>query len=197
MGSLTIWIQVAERATGPLPRGSFARKIQTAYRRWKAQQFYEELKRKASDILLNKKERRIGTINRNFVGDYIGAATTSAPQWLHRANPGAAQALGRTLPCARSSARRSVWNSPTRWSSTIAASDPRSGICSSPATTSTWSVARSRRRAPIKVERLASCPCRFLGLRCLCCHARLGKLGRQERGVIQCFSRRLQANSWR
>jgi len=26
----------------------------------------------ASDILLNKKERRMGTINRNFVGDYIG-----------------------------------------------------------------------------------------------------------------------------
>eukprot|EP00730_Choanoeca_flexa_P019151 TRINITY_DN9345_c0_g3_i1.p1 TRINITY_DN9345_c0_g3~~TRINITY_DN9345_c0_g3_i1.p1 ORF type:complete len:1057 (+),score=322.91 TRINITY_DN9345_c0_g3_i1:85-3255(+) len=51
---------------------SFARKIQVAYRRWKAQQFYEELKKKASDILLNQKERRKGTINRNFVGDYIG-----------------------------------------------------------------------------------------------------------------------------
>ncbi|EDQ91894.1 uncharacterized protein MONBRDRAFT_31331 [Monosiga brevicollis MX1] len=50
----------------------FARKIQTCYRRWKAQQFYEELKKKASDILLNKKQRRMGTINRNFVGDYIG-----------------------------------------------------------------------------------------------------------------------------
>lgn len=26
----------------------------------------------ASDILLNQKERRRGSINRNFVGDYIG-----------------------------------------------------------------------------------------------------------------------------
>lgn len=26
----------------------------------------------ASDILLNRKERRRGSINRNFVGDYIG-----------------------------------------------------------------------------------------------------------------------------
>ena len=52
--------------------GRYARKIQTTYRRWKAQQYYEELKKKASDILLNKKERRRGTINRNFVGDYIG-----------------------------------------------------------------------------------------------------------------------------
>eukprot|EP00054_Salpingoeca_dolichothecata_P025400 m.177618 g.177618 ORF g.177618 m.177618 type:complete len:1031 (-) comp25343_c1_seq7:140-3232(-) len=51
---------------------TYARKIQTTYRRWKAQQYYEELKQKASDILLNKKERRAGTINRNFVGDYIG-----------------------------------------------------------------------------------------------------------------------------
>ena len=51
---------------------SYARRIQVFYRRWKAQQYYEELKVKASDILLNKKERRKGTINRNFVGDYIG-----------------------------------------------------------------------------------------------------------------------------
>ena len=55
-----------------LTSGRYARKIQTTYRRWKAQQYYEELKKKASDILLNKKERRRGTINRNFVGDYIG-----------------------------------------------------------------------------------------------------------------------------
>jgi hypothetical protein len=26
----------------------------------------------ATDILVNKKERRLGTINRNFIGDYIG-----------------------------------------------------------------------------------------------------------------------------
>eukprot|EP00051_Salpingoeca_urceolata_P021427 m.336285 g.336285 ORF g.336285 m.336285 type:complete len:1061 (+) comp19795_c1_seq2:302-3484(+) len=51
---------------------TYARRIQTTYRRWKAQQYYEELKQKASDILMNQKERRKGTINRNFIGDYIG-----------------------------------------------------------------------------------------------------------------------------
>lgn len=35
----------------------------------------------ASDILLNKKERRKNSINRNFVGDYIG--TDSRPE-IHR-----------------------------------------------------------------------------------------------------------------
>jgi myosin-1 len=43
------------------------------YRRWKAQQYYVELKQKATDILVGHKERRKGTINRNFVGDYIGS----------------------------------------------------------------------------------------------------------------------------
>ena len=52
----------------------FARKIQTTYRRWKAQQSFEKLKTQAADILMGKKERRRGTINRNFVGDYIGYA---------------------------------------------------------------------------------------------------------------------------
>ncbi|XP_065909782.1 unconventional myosin-Ie-like [Dysidea avara] len=50
----------------------FARKIQKAWKRYKSAQYYYELKKKASDILLNKKERRRGSINRNFVGDYIG-----------------------------------------------------------------------------------------------------------------------------
>jgi myosin-1 len=88
MGWLWVWCGYG-RLIYLTPVCSFARKIQTAYRRWKAQQFYEELKQKvrptsnglrqvltmllqASDILLNKKERRMGTINRNFVGDYIG-----------------------------------------------------------------------------------------------------------------------------
>lgn len=31
-----------------------------------------ELKQKASDILFGKKERRRASLNRNFVGDYIG-----------------------------------------------------------------------------------------------------------------------------
>jgi myosin I len=50
----------------------YARKIQSTYRRWKAQQYFEELKVKASDILQKKKERRRGTINRNYMGDYMG-----------------------------------------------------------------------------------------------------------------------------
>jgi myosin-1 len=51
---------------------TYARKIQSTYRRWKAQQYFEELKVKASDILQKKKERRSGTINRNYMGDYMG-----------------------------------------------------------------------------------------------------------------------------
>jgi myosin-1 len=50
----------------------FARKIQKAWRRYKSDQFFFELKQKASDILLNKKERKRLSINRNFVGDYLG-----------------------------------------------------------------------------------------------------------------------------
>ncbi|KAL9988183.1 hypothetical protein ACROYT_G002593 [Oculina patagonica] len=50
----------------------YARKIQKAYRMYKSRQYFAELKEQASDILFNKKERRRGSINRNFVGDYIG-----------------------------------------------------------------------------------------------------------------------------
>lgn len=50
----------------------YARKIQKAWRRHCSQQYYYNLKKRASDILINKKERRSGSINRNFVGDYIG-----------------------------------------------------------------------------------------------------------------------------
>ena len=56
----------------------FARKIQTTYRRWKAQQYFEELKQEASSILQKKKERRRGTINRNYMGDYLGFADNPA-----------------------------------------------------------------------------------------------------------------------
>ncbi|KAJ7385321.1 Unconventional myosin-Ie [Desmophyllum pertusum] len=50
----------------------YSRKIQKAYRMYKSRQYFAELKQQASDILFNKKERRRGSINRNFVGDYIG-----------------------------------------------------------------------------------------------------------------------------
>ncbi|XP_031555305.1 unconventional myosin-Ie-like isoform X2 [Actinia tenebrosa] len=50
----------------------YARRIQKAYRMYKHRQYFAELKQQASDILFNKKERRRCSINRNFVGDYIG-----------------------------------------------------------------------------------------------------------------------------
>ena len=50
----------------------FARAIQKCYRRYKSRQMFFQLKEQASDILHNRKERRRWSINRNFVGDYIG-----------------------------------------------------------------------------------------------------------------------------
>uniref|UniRef100_A0A2K6F5D7 Myosin IF n=1 Tax=Propithecus coquereli TaxID=379532 RepID=A0A2K6F5D7_PROCO len=50
----------------------FARTIQKAWRRHVAVRKYEEMREKACNILLNKKERRRNSINRNFVGDYLG-----------------------------------------------------------------------------------------------------------------------------
>ncbi|XP_036597218.1 unconventional myosin-If isoform X1 [Trichosurus vulpecula] len=51
---------------------SFARTIQKAWRRHVAVRRYEQMREEASNILLNKKERRRNSINRNFVGDYLG-----------------------------------------------------------------------------------------------------------------------------
>ncbi|XP_063056781.1 unconventional myosin-If [Engraulis encrasicolus] len=51
---------------------SFARTIQKAYRRYIARRKYEQMREEASDILYNSKERRRNSINRNFVGDYLG-----------------------------------------------------------------------------------------------------------------------------
>uniref|UniRef100_G1P7S5 Myosin IF n=1 Tax=Myotis lucifugus TaxID=59463 RepID=G1P7S5_MYOLU len=50
----------------------FARTIQKAWRSHVAIRKYEEMREEASNILLNKKERRRNSINRNFVGDYLG-----------------------------------------------------------------------------------------------------------------------------
>ena len=41
-------------------------------------------RRQASSILLNKKERKRGTLNRNFVGDYIGFQDNPALRALVR-----------------------------------------------------------------------------------------------------------------
>ncbi|XP_022075982.1 myosin IEb [Acanthochromis polyacanthus] len=50
----------------------YARVIQKAWRKHVAVRKYVKMREEASDILLNKKERRRNSINRNFVGDYIG-----------------------------------------------------------------------------------------------------------------------------
>ncbi|NWR61698.1 MYO1E protein, partial [Bucorvus abyssinicus] len=50
----------------------YARAIQKAWRKFVARKKYVQMREEASDLLLNKKERRRNSINRNFVGDYIG-----------------------------------------------------------------------------------------------------------------------------
>uniref|UniRef100_A0A8B9UBT1 Myosin IF n=1 Tax=Anas zonorhyncha TaxID=75864 RepID=A0A8B9UBT1_9AVES len=50
----------------------FARVIQKAWRRHIAIRKYEQMREEASSILYNCKERRRNSINRNFVGDYLG-----------------------------------------------------------------------------------------------------------------------------
>ncbi|XP_067874013.1 unconventional myosin-Ie isoform X1 [Heterodontus francisci] len=51
---------------------AYARAIQKAWRKYAARKKYVKMREEASDLLLNKKERRRNSINRNFVGDYIG-----------------------------------------------------------------------------------------------------------------------------
>uniref|UniRef100_A0A672JMX7 Osteoclast-stimulating factor 1 n=1 Tax=Salarias fasciatus TaxID=181472 RepID=A0A672JMX7_SALFA len=51
---------------------TFARIIQKAWRRYISRKKYEQMREEASDILYNSKERRKNSINRNFVGDYLG-----------------------------------------------------------------------------------------------------------------------------
>ncbi|KAL4629512.1 unconventional myosin-Ie-like isoform X1 [Arapaima gigas] len=50
----------------------YARIIQKAWRKHAAVHKYVRLRKEASYILLNKKERRRNSLNRNFMGDYIG-----------------------------------------------------------------------------------------------------------------------------
>ncbi|XP_072317494.1 myosin IEb [Eucyclogobius newberryi] len=50
----------------------YARVIQKAWRKHVAVRKYVKMRQEASDILLNKKERGRNSLNRNFVGDYIG-----------------------------------------------------------------------------------------------------------------------------
>ncbi|XP_070543258.1 unconventional myosin-Ie-like isoform X2 [Ptychodera flava] len=64
---------------------TYARVIQKAFRKHNADKYYLRLKQQASDILLHQKERRRYSLNRNFVGDYIGMDD----------NPGLRALLGR------------------------------------------------------------------------------------------------------
>ncbi|XP_073179528.1 unconventional myosin-Ie-like isoform X3 [Lepidochelys kempii] len=50
----------------------YARVIQKAWRKHVAVRKYIRMREEASNLLLNKKERRPNSLNRNFVGDYIG-----------------------------------------------------------------------------------------------------------------------------
>nr|XP_033811648.1 LOW QUALITY PROTEIN: unconventional myosin-If [Geotrypetes seraphini] len=51
---------------------AFARTIQKAWRKHNARRKYEQMREEASSFLYNFKERRRNSINRNFVGDYLG-----------------------------------------------------------------------------------------------------------------------------
>ncbi|XP_061526629.1 unconventional myosin-Ie isoform X1 [Phycodurus eques] len=50
----------------------YARTIQKAWRKYVACKKYVQMREEASDLLLNHKERRRHSLNRNFVGDYLG-----------------------------------------------------------------------------------------------------------------------------
>uniref|UniRef100_A0A4W6E9M2 Osteoclast-stimulating factor 1 n=1 Tax=Lates calcarifer TaxID=8187 RepID=A0A4W6E9M2_LATCA len=50
----------------------YARTIQKAWRKYVARKKYVQMREEASDLLLNRKERRRHSLNRNFVGDYLG-----------------------------------------------------------------------------------------------------------------------------
>uniref|UniRef100_F1KTI8 Myosin-Ie n=1 Tax=Ascaris suum TaxID=6253 RepID=F1KTI8_ASCSU len=61
---------------------SYARIIQKAFRRFNAQKHYVKVKEQACDLLFGRKERRRYSINRNFVGDYVGIEYHPALQML-------------------------------------------------------------------------------------------------------------------
>jgi len=50
----------------------YARVIQKAFKKYFARKRQAQQKREAADLLFGHKERRRASLNRNFVGDYIG-----------------------------------------------------------------------------------------------------------------------------
>ncbi|CAI5438217.1 unnamed protein product [Caenorhabditis angaria] len=61
---------------------SFARVIQKAWRQFSARKQHIKQKEQAADLMFGKKERRRFSLNRNFVGDYIGLEHHPALQSL-------------------------------------------------------------------------------------------------------------------
>uniref|UniRef100_A0AAF5RTP5 Uncharacterized protein n=3 Tax=Wuchereria bancrofti TaxID=6293 RepID=A0AAF5RTP5_WUCBA len=61
---------------------SYARVIQKAFKKFTARKRHAKLKEDACKLFLNKKERRRYSINRNFIGDYIGIEYHPALQAL-------------------------------------------------------------------------------------------------------------------
>nr|KAJ3423287.1 Unconventional myosin-Ie [Polyrhizophydium stewartii] len=49
----------------------YAKVIQRAYRRWKSRKYFLEMRKKAADVMLNNKERKRFSLNREFLGDYL------------------------------------------------------------------------------------------------------------------------------
>ena len=49
----------------------YAKIIQRNYRTWKSQKYFIEMREKAADVMLDKKERKRFSINRSFIGDYL------------------------------------------------------------------------------------------------------------------------------
>lgn len=50
----------------------YARVIQKAFKKYFARKRQEKQKQEAADLFFGRKERRQASLNRNFVGDYIG-----------------------------------------------------------------------------------------------------------------------------
>jgi myosin-1 len=45
--------------------------IQRRVRKYKSQKYFIEMRKKAADVMYAKKERKRGSLNREFVGDYL------------------------------------------------------------------------------------------------------------------------------
>jgi len=50
----------------------YARTIQKCFRKYNARKKYQQIKEEACQVVFNRKERKRNSLNRNFVGDYIG-----------------------------------------------------------------------------------------------------------------------------